>query len=59
MLSITAMFSSDMLYCCIIAPKLDVMISACRSIDSDLADNAHLNVSSHAKVEAARAIENP
>jgi len=36
--------------------KLDVMTSACRSIISDFADDSHSGVSSHAEVEAARAI---
>ena len=36
--------------------NLDVMTSACRSITFDYADDSHSDVSSHAKVEAARAI---
>jgi len=36
--------------------KLDVMTSACRSITFDFADGSHSDVSSHAEVEAARAI---
>jgi hypothetical protein len=46
--------------CAVIVPlllrKLDVVTSACRSITFDLADNSHSGVSSHAEVEAARAI---